>query len=86
MAVLGLCFHSQLMSLFTPGLEKKRESQVLKQNFGNKIYSSCFSKRKQLYSSKANDKNWITLSYWRPKELQDVCGKNGIISLSLISA
>ena len=62
MAILGLCFHSQLTSLFTPGLEKMGESQVLKQNFGNKIDSSCFSKRKQLYSSKANDKKWITLS------------------------
>lgn len=62
LAVFGLCFHS-----FSPcpylhrELEKEGKRQILKQNFGNEISSSCFSKRKQLCSYEVNDKDWIAL-------------------------
>lgn len=63
LAVLGLCFHS-----FSPcpylhqELEKKKgKCQILKQNFGNEIGSSCFSKRKQLCSCKVDDKDCIAV-------------------------
>lgn len=84
---LGLCFYSvsPCPYLHQAWKKKKGKSQILKQNFGDEINSSCFSKRKQLYSSKVNDENWITLAGRRPKELQDVQDRNGIISLILIS-